>query len=108
MVTIRSMEYGMKDLEPLITSYGAHSFTYTMGRTVHDILGELAGKKTSVVIGKGGSIHMYVMNFYGGMGIVRAQVPLGAGIWFRVQVQGQRGSHLLSVGGLSSKPGPDI
>jgi len=68
--------------DSVITSYRAHGFTYVMGVPVLGVLGELAGKKSGCVRGKGGSMHMYAKNFYGGNGIVGAQVPLGAGIGF--------------------------
>lgn len=92
------MKYGMKDVDSVITSYRAHGFTYTMGRTVHEILGELAGKKTGVVRGKGGSMHMYAKNFYGGNGIVGAQVPLGAGIAFAHKYKGDGGVNFSLYG----------
>jgi len=73
---------GMREQDSVITSYRAHGFTYVMGIPVLGVLGELTGKKSGVVRGKGGSMHMYAKNFYGGNGIVGAQVPLGAGIAF--------------------------
>jgi len=69
-------------LDTIITSYRAHGFTYVMGQPVLGVLGELTGRVSGCVRGKGGSMHMYAPNFYGGNGIVGAQVPLGAGIAF--------------------------
>merc|ERR1712106_227299 len=76
------MKAGIREQDSIITSYRAHGFTYVMGIPVLGGLAELTGKKSGVVRGKGGSMHMYAKNFYGGNGIVGAQVPLGAGIAF--------------------------
>ena len=63
-----------RDQDTVITSYRAHGFTYVMGVPVAGVLAELTGKKSGCVRGKGGSMHMYARNFYGGNGIVGAQV----------------------------------
>jgi len=76
------MKAALREQDSVITSYRAHGFTYVMGVPVAQVLAELAGKQSGVVRGKGGSMHMYAKNFYGGNGIVGAQVPLGAGIAF--------------------------
>lgn len=70
----------MEDGDSVITAYRCHGWTYLMGRSVHSILAELCGRKTGCTQGKGGSMHMYAPEFYGGNGIVGAQVPLGAGV----------------------------
>lgn len=52
------------------------------GGTVRSILGELLGKRTGISKGKGGSMHMFAERFFGGNGIVGAQVPVGVGLGF--------------------------
>ena len=72
----------LRPTDTVITSYRAHGFSYALGVPVLGVLAELTGRKSGCVKGKGGSMHMYTKNFYGGNGIVGAQVPLGAGISF--------------------------
>jgi pyruvate dehydrogenase E1 component alpha subunit len=74
------MKAAMDKNDSLITAYRAHGWTYMMGVSVVGVLAELTGKKTGCAEGRGGSMHMYAPNFYGGNGIVGAQVPLGAGV----------------------------
>ncbi|CAG9540724.1 unnamed protein product [Cercopithifilaria johnstoni] len=75
-----------KDSEDaLITSYRCHAFTYLTGSGVAEILSELTGRRSGNVHGKGGSMHMYNKNFFGGNGIVGAQQSLGAGLAFALK-----------------------
>ncbi|KAM7181742.1 pyruvate dehydrogenase E1 component subunit alpha, somatic form, mitochondrial isoform 1-T1 [Macrochelys suwanniensis] len=74
------LEAAIKPTDHLITAYRVHGYAYTRGTSVREILAELTGRKGGCAKGKGGSMHMYAQNFYGGNGIVGAQVPLGAGI----------------------------
>ncbi|XP_067342978.1 pyruvate dehydrogenase E1 subunit alpha 1b isoform X2 [Channa argus] len=83
------IEAALNPTDHLITAYRAHGYTYTRGVPVKEILAELTGRKGGVAKGKGGSMHMYAPHFYGGNGIVGAQVPLGAGIALACQYQGQ-------------------
>jgi len=64
----------------VITAYRCHGWAYIMGVAVQEIIAELTGRFSGNVHGKGGSMHLYTKNFYGGNGIVGAQVPVGAGI----------------------------
>jgi len=76
------IENAITKKDTVITSYRCHGFTYVRGSPVKDVLGELMGRRCGVSYGKGGSMHMYTTGFYGGNGIVGAQVPLGAGLAF--------------------------
>lgn len=74
--------------DSVITAYRCHGWTYLMGRTPESILTELTGRVTGCTKGKGGSMHMYGDEFYGGNGIVGAQVPVGAGVALAHQYRG--------------------
>lgn len=76
------MENAISTSDDVITAYRAHGWAYVRGVSVAQVLAELFGRKLGCAKGKGGSMHMYHHNFYGGNGIVGAQVPLGAGIAF--------------------------
>ncbi|PVU91402.1 hypothetical protein BB561_004403 [Smittium simulii] len=77
------IETAITKLDSVITSYRCHGFTYTRGVPPAAILAELMGRKNGCSQGKGGSMHLFGDNFFGGNGIVGAQVPLGAGLAFK-------------------------
>lgn len=68
------MKSVMRPVDTIITSYRCHAWTYLMDGTAIGVLAELTGRKSGCVRGKGGSMHMYGKNFFGGNGIVGAQV----------------------------------
>ncbi|XP_048043395.1 pyruvate dehydrogenase E1 subunit alpha 1a isoform X1 [Megalobrama amblycephala] len=83
------IEGGINLSDHLITAYRAHGYTFTRGGTVREIMAELTGRRGGIAKGKGGSMHMYTKHFYGGNGIVGAQVPLGAGVALACKYQGK-------------------
>lgn len=81
----------MRPEDHLITAYRCHGYCYLMGQSVLSILAELAGREAGCSRGKGGSMHMYAPKFYGGNGIVGAQVPLGAGVALHEKILNKKG-----------------
>lgn len=84
------VETAITKQDHVITSYREHGWQSVRGDSVHSIMAEQLGKKTGCARGKGGSMHLYYPenNFYGGNGIVGAQVPLGAGIALASKIKG--------------------
>ncbi|WPX96342.1 pyruvate dehydrogenase (acetyl-transferring) E1 component subunit alpha [Candidatus Bandiella euplotis] len=74
----------IKNTDTIITSYRDHGLMLSAGGCPKSIMAELLGKSTGCSKGKGGSMHMFDLEkgFYGGHGIVGAQVSLGTGLAF--------------------------
>lgn len=79
--------------DSVITGYRDHGHMLAYGIDPKIIMAELTGREAGISHGKGGSMHMFSVEhaFYGGHGIVGAQVPLGAGLAFAHQYRGDGG-----------------
>lgn len=80
----------LKKGDKYITAYRDHAHPIALGSDPKAIMAELYGKETGISKGKGGSMHMFDKEngFFGGHGIVGAQIPLGAGIGFAEKYNG--------------------
>ncbi len=78
------LEAAAEDGDKRITSYRDHGHMLACGMDPKGVMAELTGRRDGYSGGKGGSMHMFSRekNFFGGHGIVGAQVPLGAGLAF--------------------------
>jgi len=79
-----------KEGDKQITSYRDHGHMLVAGMDPKGVMAELTGREGGYSRGKGGSMHMFSRekHFYGGHGIVGAQVPLGAGLAFADKYKG--------------------
>lgn len=73
-----------------ITSYRCHAHAIACGVEPEAVMSELTGRETGISKGKGGSMHMFdpEKHFWGGHGIVGAQISLGTGIGFANKYRG--------------------
>ncbi len=78
------LKTAMRPEDSMVTAYRVHGLALMKGMTSKECMAELYGKSTGCVKGKGGSMHFFAKehNFFGGNGIVGAQIPIGAGIAF--------------------------
>ncbi len=78
------LEAAAEEGDKRLTSYRDHGHMLACGMDPKGVMAELTGREGGYSKGKGGSMHMFSKekNFYGGHGIVAAQVPLGAGLAF--------------------------
>ena len=81
---IVGLEATTKEGDKRVTSYRDHGHMLACGMDPKGVMAELTGRSGGYSKGKGGSMHMFSKeaNFYGGHGIVGAQVPIGAGLAF--------------------------
>ncbi len=84
------MQATIEDGDAVITSYRDHGHMLACGMDPKGVMAELTGRSGGYSKGKGGSMHMFsrAQNFYGGHGIVGAQVPIGTGLAFGLKYQG--------------------
>ena len=78
--------------DSVVTTYRDHGHMIARGLDPKRIMAELTGREDGYSAGKGGSMHMFSKenNFYGGHGIVGAQVPIGTGIAFTHKYNGEK------------------
>ncbi len=87
---VTGMQACLKDGDQVITGYRDHGHMLACGMDPNGVMAELTGRIGGLSRGKGGSMHMFSKekNFYGGHGIVGAQVPLGTGLAFANKYRG--------------------
>jgi pyruvate dehydrogenase E1 component alpha subunit len=83
-----------------ITAYRDHGHMLAQGIDPKAVMAELTGRSTGLSRGKGGSMHMFSKEkkFYGGHGIVGAQVPIGTGLAFANKYRGSKAVTLTYFG----------
>ncbi|HEX3537141.1 MAG TPA: pyruvate dehydrogenase (acetyl-transferring) E1 component subunit alpha [Stellaceae bacterium] len=78
------MQAALEEGDTIVTSYRDHGHMLAAGMDPKGVMSELTGRRCGYSHGKGGSMHMFSRekNFFGGHGIVGAQVPIGTGLGF--------------------------
>ena len=86
--------------DSLVTSYRDHGHMLACGMDARGVMAELTGRAGGYSKGKGGSMHMFSHQekFFGGHGIVGAQVPIGTGIAFAHKYLGEDAVNMAYLG----------
>lgn len=84
------IESAIRREDCIVTAYRQHGTALGRGVTSREAMAELFGKETGIVKGKGGSMHFFSKqhHYFGGNGIVGAQIPIGTGIAFAEKYKG--------------------
>jgi len=81
---VTGLQMAQREGDTVVTSYRDHGQMLALGMDPKGVMAELTGRSGGYSKGKGGSMHMFSRekNFFGGHGIVGAQVPIGSGLAF--------------------------
>ncbi len=84
------MQMAIEKGDQVITAYRDHGHMLALGVEPNIVMAELTGRASGISAGKGGSMHMFSpeLGFYGGHGIVGAQVSIGTGLAFANRYRG--------------------
>ena len=101
------MQMALKKGDQVITGYRDHGHMLACGMDAKGVMAELTGRQGGYSKGKGGSMHMFSKeeNFYGGHGIVGAQVSLGTGLAFANRYRGNDSVSVTYFGDGASNQG---
>src|SRR6201998_1008588 len=101
------MQMALKKGDQVITGYRDHGHMLATGMEAKGVMAELTGRHGGYSKGKGGSMHMFSKekNFFGGHGIVGAQVSLGTGLAFANRYRGNDFVSLAYFGDGASNQG---
>src|SRR6188472_1397951 len=97
---VTGMKMALIDGDQMITAYRDHGHMLAMELSPRGVMAELTGRRGGLSRGKGGSMHMFSKekHFYGGHGIVGAQVSLGTGLAFANRYRGNNNVALTFFG----------
>ena len=104
---VTGMQAALKPTDSVITGYRDHGHMIAAGIDPKIVMAELTGRAAGISKGKGGSMHMFSVEhgFYGGHGIVAAQVPLGTGLGFAHKYKNDGGLAVTYFGDGASNQG---
>ncbi|MEZ5059510.1 MAG: pyruvate dehydrogenase (acetyl-transferring) E1 component subunit alpha [Saprospiraceae bacterium] len=101
------LKSALRHEDPIVTAYRQHGIGLMRGLSSKGCMAELYGKFTGVNKGKGGSMHFFSKenNYFGGNGIVGAQIPIGTGIGFAEKYKGTDNLCVTMFGDGASRQG---
>jgi pyruvate dehydrogenase E1 component alpha subunit len=104
---VTGLKMALIEGDQMITAYRDHGHMLAMEMSPRGVMAELTGRRGGYSRGKGGSMHMFSKekNFYGGHGIVGAQVSLGTGLAFANKYRGNKNVALTFFGDGASNQG---
>jgi pyruvate dehydrogenase E1 component alpha subunit len=97
---VTGIQMAQQPQDTVITSYRDHGHMIACGMDAKGVMAELTGRAGGYSKGKGGSMHMFSRekNFFGGHGIVGAQIPIGTGMAFAHKYKGDNGVCIAYMG----------